>query len=504
MVESAAINKSLFVLAQCVEAISKKQSRIPYRESKMTRILSLGQNNGLCLMILNLAPVRSYHLDTLSSLNFANRTKKIEVREIENEPIVKQAKGLSMTGSIGGTNIQRQPLRPLTSAHNANLHDLAKAEKPVKAFSVYSDNRKALRPSNISSNTMHSNKRTAENDGSRLAKSAKHSDARFGRAASQNLGLSASDIEAMIEAKLSEKLAEKALSDANVKRAAPLSTDLQRRLDALEQRIEASEDKTREEGLHYLLMAKQHQARGEDNSALTMLQLAAPYFPSNQKLERKIIALREKIQAKKNPPQRERESIPAVSLPKPAPQPTSAPIAAPPLFSVSLVASKAAHKAPPPKVCRDEVENEDDSFVPEADESHFGGQDSDCDWRSDEFSLPKRKTTKPASKPKLAVFRDLASSNNSTLSAADDTFNTGQLTPRTSNLLKIINTKDASQIRGLKGVGAKKAEAIVNCLLELEHAEITDLDGLARLKGVGMKGVENMRAGLSVMRGVEV
>lgn len=65
LVESASINKSLFVLAQCVEAINKKQSRIPYRESKMTRILSLGQNNGLTIMILNLAPVKSYHLDSL-------------------------------------------------------------------------------------------------------------------------------------------------------------------------------------------------------------------------------------------------------------------------------------------------------------------------------------------------------------------------------------------------------------------------------------------------------
>jgi hypothetical protein len=50
--ESASINKSLFVLSQCVEAMSKKQNRIPYRESKMTRILSLGQNNGMTIMIL--------------------------------------------------------------------------------------------------------------------------------------------------------------------------------------------------------------------------------------------------------------------------------------------------------------------------------------------------------------------------------------------------------------------------------------------------------------------
>ena len=89
MVESASINKSLFILGNCVEAYRQNRSRIPYRESKMTRILSLGQNNGLTVMILNLAPTRAFHLDTISPLNFADRTKKIEVRETENEAIFK-------------------------------------------------------------------------------------------------------------------------------------------------------------------------------------------------------------------------------------------------------------------------------------------------------------------------------------------------------------------------------------------------------------------------------
>lgn len=66
MVESANINKSLFVLAKCVEAVSTESARVPYRESKMTRILSLGQNNGLTIMVLNLAPTRPYHLDSKS------------------------------------------------------------------------------------------------------------------------------------------------------------------------------------------------------------------------------------------------------------------------------------------------------------------------------------------------------------------------------------------------------------------------------------------------------
>ena len=47
MVESASINKSLFVLSSCIDAIGRGDKRIPYRESKMTRILSLGQNNGI-------------------------------------------------------------------------------------------------------------------------------------------------------------------------------------------------------------------------------------------------------------------------------------------------------------------------------------------------------------------------------------------------------------------------------------------------------------------------
>lgn len=85
MMESASTNKSLFVLAQCIEAITKKQTRIPYRESKMTRILSLGQNNGLTVMILNLAPTKAFHMDTLSALNFANRAKKIELKQAETD-----------------------------------------------------------------------------------------------------------------------------------------------------------------------------------------------------------------------------------------------------------------------------------------------------------------------------------------------------------------------------------------------------------------------------------
>jgi hypothetical protein len=259
LVESSAINKSLFVLAQCVEAISKKQSRIPYRESKMTRILSLGQNNGLTLMILNLAPVRSYHLDTLSSLNFANRTKKIEVAEIENEPVYRHiVKPLAATSSIGGATMTRQPLRPLTAAHNTLLQERdgekkKPLEKPVKAFSVYSDRKSTSRTSHMPTQnqairrTELSQKRAADHSGglgSRPSKTARAGDS----SARTEPGLSKASIEALISQRIDEKLAEKALHDASTTVAPALSAELQKRLDDLEHRIEVKEEDGKAQG----------------------------------------------------------------------------------------------------------------------------------------------------------------------------------------------------------------------------------------------------------------
>ncbi|ESO97247.1 hypothetical protein LOTGIDRAFT_114997 [Lottia gigantea] len=76
--ESGAINKSLFVLGEVVDAINNNQPRIPYRNSKLTRLLqdSIG---GSChsLMITNIAPEEHYYYDTYCTLNFASKSKKI-------------------------------------------------------------------------------------------------------------------------------------------------------------------------------------------------------------------------------------------------------------------------------------------------------------------------------------------------------------------------------------------------------------------------------------------
>eukprot|EP00127_Corallochytrium_limacisporum_P001589 Clim_evm8s67 gene=Clim_evmTU8s67 len=78
MTESAAINTSLFTLNKVVDALNSKASRIPYRESKLTRLLqdSLGGSAQAC-MICNISPESSYLLDTASALAFASKSRTI-------------------------------------------------------------------------------------------------------------------------------------------------------------------------------------------------------------------------------------------------------------------------------------------------------------------------------------------------------------------------------------------------------------------------------------------
>ncbi|KAJ2119063.1 hypothetical protein IW147_006153 [Coemansia sp. RSA 720] len=83
MAESSAINRSLFVLGQVVEALNTGATRIPYRDSKMTRILqdSLG-GQSLGMMIVNVSPGLAFAQDTHNTLSFATKS-----REVVNKPV---------------------------------------------------------------------------------------------------------------------------------------------------------------------------------------------------------------------------------------------------------------------------------------------------------------------------------------------------------------------------------------------------------------------------------
>ena len=77
--EAGYINKSLFVLAHVVNKLAEgKTQHIPYRDSKLTRILSMALGgNSLASIICTVSPAAMNYQQTLSTLRFASRAKTV-------------------------------------------------------------------------------------------------------------------------------------------------------------------------------------------------------------------------------------------------------------------------------------------------------------------------------------------------------------------------------------------------------------------------------------------
>ncbi|KAL2267993.1 hypothetical protein VTJ83DRAFT_2839 [Remersonia thermophila] len=499
LIESAAINKSLFVLSQCIDAISRGDKRIPYRESKMTRILSLGQNNGITIMILNLAPMRSYHLDTLSSLNVSSRAKRIEVREIENEIVYKQPPRTN--SGLGGAEMQRQPLRPINSVHNSHVgtalalkaaEKAAAKDKPVKAFAVYADKKPASVPAPNTSQPRQplQPKRPSEPvetqpRPSKLARPTQRSLPRPAQQAQQQplkpqpqqptITLTPDQIEAMVEKKVAEILASRVAATTtapdtettttNATQAAAISEEVQRRLEALEQRIEREVQARggndgRSEGLRLLLQARHAKERGDEEAALRFYESALPFFPGQPKLLGKIERLRAKLGI----------SDSCALAPRS------------PAKEAKAAAARRAAK-------RGEEEGDDNN------DPDYDGTEADVEDDADDAMLSpskrKKKLNRARSKARLSQ-------------AEDEDEPAGPPSPRTQTLLDIVNSRDLARIRSLHGFGAKRAQDLVDILaLRAEGGDegagrVGSLKELKALPGIGGRTVERAREGLVV------
>ena len=88
--ESKNINKSLSAIGNVISALTEKKGRqhIPYRDSKLTRILedSLGGNCRTTMMAM-ISPALESIVETLSTLKFANRAKNIKNEAHVNEDL---------------------------------------------------------------------------------------------------------------------------------------------------------------------------------------------------------------------------------------------------------------------------------------------------------------------------------------------------------------------------------------------------------------------------------
>ncbi|KAH9997258.1 kinesin heavy chain [Russula vinacea] len=108
--EAKKINKSLSALGMVINALTEKAKHIPYRDSKLTRILqeSLGGNSRTTL-IINCSPAAFNEAETLSTLRFGIRAKSIKnTARVNAELSPLELKNLLQKAQISNTSYQRQ------------------------------------------------------------------------------------------------------------------------------------------------------------------------------------------------------------------------------------------------------------------------------------------------------------------------------------------------------------------------------------------------------------
>ncbi|XP_061516746.1 kinesin-like protein KIF12 isoform X1 [Anopheles gambiae] len=112
--EANNINKSLMVLGYCIASLSDSKRRgghIPYRDSKLTKLLADSlAGNGVTLMIACISPAQSNVTETVNTLRYAARAKRIRTK-----PIIvmdpREALILSLKREIGALQVENEHLR---------------------------------------------------------------------------------------------------------------------------------------------------------------------------------------------------------------------------------------------------------------------------------------------------------------------------------------------------------------------------------------------------------
>ncbi|XP_060525390.1 kinesin-like protein KIF11 isoform X2 [Cylas formicarius] len=100
-VELGNINKSLLTLGRVIQSLAEKHKHIPYRESKLTRILqdSLGGHTKTCI-IATISPSQNSYDETSNTLEYACRVRNIKNTPTINEKVTKVRMIKDMTDEI--------------------------------------------------------------------------------------------------------------------------------------------------------------------------------------------------------------------------------------------------------------------------------------------------------------------------------------------------------------------------------------------------------------------
>ncbi|EDW91781.2 uncharacterized protein Dyak_GE11873, isoform C [Drosophila yakuba] len=119
--EANNINKSLMVLGYCISSLSdskKRMGHIPYRDSQLTKLLADSlAGNGVTLMIACVSPAHYNHAETLNTLRYASRAKRIRTK-----PVIKmdprEALILSLKRDIHALQMENDHLKAALNLHH--------------------------------------------------------------------------------------------------------------------------------------------------------------------------------------------------------------------------------------------------------------------------------------------------------------------------------------------------------------------------------------------------
>uniref|UniRef100_A0A8H8CJ53 Kinesin-like protein n=1 Tax=Psilocybe cubensis TaxID=181762 RepID=A0A8H8CJ53_PSICU len=348
MAESSAINKSLSVLGQVVHALNQGASRIPYRNSKLTRILqdALG-GSSVGLLICNLAPGIKFRQDTLNTLNFAVRTKNVENRPVVNErdnrpvpkphfaavsiqppaskpaPAIVQAISTAGSGSTAGAKRARPSLVPMS--RSSRISSIGGGHG-YQSFGLAGAAAAGRRQTGMFEKIREEDHSYDRSGSVGIGMTEKEIDERISKA-----------VEAAVEAEVTRRLAERerqrAEAEQNEKEAArregqvsrtgtptketslpsgvltpllkrhkDLDEELKSRLHELEKKYERGTKETqladvlspvskKKTGRAYVALARAHSEKGDLQVALDLYRKAETYVPDNIKLKERIIEI---------------------------------------------------------------------------------------------------------------------------------------------------------------------------------------------------------------------
>ncbi|XP_073813749.1 kinesin-like protein at 54D isoform X1 [Musca autumnalis] len=142
--EANNINKSLMVLGYCIASLSDNKKRfghIPYRDSQLTKLLADSlAGNGVTLMIACVSPANYNYAETLNTLRYASRAKRIRTKPvIMMDP--REALILSLKRDINALQMENEHLKAALHYHHNTIKEASMiAENSAELAEIPMDN----------------------------------------------------------------------------------------------------------------------------------------------------------------------------------------------------------------------------------------------------------------------------------------------------------------------------------------------------------------------------